>query len=1096
MNGPAAQRLPAPPQASQVLSRPKVTPTSSPAGRRTNLVRPSSVPLAAASQAPTGSPVMVRPSVSMADRTEAPPIVRDVLRSSGKPLDPGVRASMESSFGHDLSRVRIHDDKPAAASAQAVDAAAYTVGDHVVFGQGTFDSGSSHGRQLLGHELAHVLQQRNGAGLIAAGQPTARSESSADAAGLAAARGAAAGPVGATCVALARQPQPKKAIVMEPREATRVLLALPGFQFAADPSAGAMEVIAEVLEGPRTMENAVERRLRLRAACSVLDADSAAAVRMTLTRPATAKQRQLHESFGMLHHAIRAELLEILSTRASGATTRGPQGPAAAREPDLSKLPPTAEDLARTIRQLPASHSDQEVANFVARALRDLSPEDPATYQPVLAALADTRPAVFKVIAAWLARGRGASAARLQAQQEEQFKRDLELAQRSPGLLHMFIPGSMYTYRDLSSQIHNPFLRFTAHANIVEASREAHRRLIGYGEVAGILDALYLAAMVAPAVAEAAPAVSEAASNISLRVGVALTSSGATGARIIGTTLSLAAGALRAIQGSALQFYLSRPILVNDIGLFTVETVVSVDGDLPGLLKMLNEDPVQAAQFFLQVWVIHMSARTPAGDSYDVEIHARPLPIEEQTGPALRLKPVSVPTVTPVPEPSAAVGGPGKRTSTGGAGTGKSGSGVGVTREAAVTEQPTGTASHDVQARPADFTDAERAQLKEQNITDIRDKAAAKAQKAKADLAAKAAEATETQELETAQEDVRPLAIEASAGGGKTSRPGRIKSAFRTVQSGTVSGPSRSSAVTSAPPSSDGPVFQPGASPTPAAAVRTLRDAGLTDGEIIGFGGVDATRLTASSARRVVRLGKHFTPADLKTLGGYLERTGRVLSSEDADGLIANVPSGGMADAISTLERVEVRAAQTGALVDTGGAGARVTGPRRAPQPWPGPIPDQPWQMAEKQAGPVLEKQFGKGWQKAPKIQAPGEQNLGSTIPDWYNPDLDPPMTVEVKRLNLDEIGIEPKGRFRSAPSERSQKALDRAREQLARREWRLTRPTRHNVLFNITGQGVEDVLAVGGQLRALLQECHIEYDRVFVQDGNILTEIPEIPGE
>jgi hypothetical protein len=696
MNGPAAQRLPAPPQADQVLSRPRVTPTSSPAGRRTNLVRPSSVPLAAASQAPTRNPATVRPSVTMAERATVPPIARDVLRSSGQPLDPGIRASMESSFGDDLTGVRIHDDEPAAASAQAVGAAAYTVGDHVVFGPGKFDSGSNHGRQLLGHELAHVLQQRNGAGLIAAVEPTAHSERTADAAGLAVARGAAAGPVGATCVALACQPQPGKAIVMEAREATRVLRTLPAFQFEPDPSAGAMHVIADVLEGPRTMENAVQRLLRLRAACSVLNPDDAATVRMTLTRPANAQQRRLRESFGMLHHAIRAELLEIVDARASGATTPGPQDHTAAHEPDLSKLPPTANDLARTIRRLPTSHSDQEVANFVARALRDLSPEDPATYQPVLAALADTRPAVFKVIAAWLARGREASvaaAARLQAQQEEQFKRDLELAQRSPGLLHMLIPGSMYTYRDLSSQIHNPFLRFTAHANIVEASREAHRRLIGYGEVAGILDALYLAAMVAPAIAEAAPAVSEAASDISLRVGVAVTTYGATGARIIGTTLSLAAGALRAIPGSALQFYLSRPILVNEIGLFTVETVLSVDGDLPGLLKMLSEDPVQAAQFFLQVWIIHMSARTPAGDSYDVEIHARPLPIEEQTGPALRLKPVSVPTVTLVPEPSAAVGGPGTRTSRGGAGTGQSGPGIEVTHEAAVVERPTKTAA-------------------------------------------------------------------------------------------------------------------------------------------------------------------------------------------------------------------------------------------------------------------------------------------------------------------------------------------------------------------------------------------------------------------
>lgn len=58
----------------------------------------------------------------------APPIVSDVLRTSGEQLDPETRASMESHFGHDFSDVRVHNDSQARESARAVDARAYTVG--------------------------------------------------------------------------------------------------------------------------------------------------------------------------------------------------------------------------------------------------------------------------------------------------------------------------------------------------------------------------------------------------------------------------------------------------------------------------------------------------------------------------------------------------------------------------------------------------------------------------------------------------------------------------------------------------------------------------------------------------------------------------------------------------------------------------------------------------------------------------------------------------------------------------------------------------------------------------------------------------------
>jgi hypothetical protein len=88
-----------------------------------------------------------------------PPIVHDVLQSPGQPLDAATRAYMEPRFDHDFSRVRVHADGAAAASARSVDALAYTSGSNVVFGEGQFAPESTCGRRLLAHELAHVIQQ-------------------------------------------------------------------------------------------------------------------------------------------------------------------------------------------------------------------------------------------------------------------------------------------------------------------------------------------------------------------------------------------------------------------------------------------------------------------------------------------------------------------------------------------------------------------------------------------------------------------------------------------------------------------------------------------------------------------------------------------------------------------------------------------------------------------------------------------------------------------------------------------------------------------------------------------------------------------------
>jgi hypothetical protein len=104
--------------------------------------------------------MLQRAGVNREPVSEVPPIVYDVLRSAGQPLDPATRAFFEPRFGHDFTSVRVHTDARAAESARAVNALAYTVGSHVVFSDGQYDTGSPDGRPLLAHELAHVVQQK------------------------------------------------------------------------------------------------------------------------------------------------------------------------------------------------------------------------------------------------------------------------------------------------------------------------------------------------------------------------------------------------------------------------------------------------------------------------------------------------------------------------------------------------------------------------------------------------------------------------------------------------------------------------------------------------------------------------------------------------------------------------------------------------------------------------------------------------------------------------------------------------------------------------------------------------------------------------
>lgn len=104
---------------------------------------------------------LIQPKAAESVSEVPPSLTEDLARikGGGQPLDPQSRAYFEPRFGVDFGAVRIHADASAAAAAQALRAQAFTLGRHIVFGEGRYGPDSAPGKRLLAHELTHVLQQ-------------------------------------------------------------------------------------------------------------------------------------------------------------------------------------------------------------------------------------------------------------------------------------------------------------------------------------------------------------------------------------------------------------------------------------------------------------------------------------------------------------------------------------------------------------------------------------------------------------------------------------------------------------------------------------------------------------------------------------------------------------------------------------------------------------------------------------------------------------------------------------------------------------------------------------------------------------------------
>jgi hypothetical protein len=105
---------------------------------------------------------MLAQRAASAEGGEVDPEVEGAIRGArggGQALDPSTRGAMEAAFGADFGGVRLHTGAQADTLSRALGARAFTTGSDVFFREGELAPGTAAGRELLAHELTHVVQQ-------------------------------------------------------------------------------------------------------------------------------------------------------------------------------------------------------------------------------------------------------------------------------------------------------------------------------------------------------------------------------------------------------------------------------------------------------------------------------------------------------------------------------------------------------------------------------------------------------------------------------------------------------------------------------------------------------------------------------------------------------------------------------------------------------------------------------------------------------------------------------------------------------------------------------------------------------------------------
>ena len=154
---PATPRLPAYAQARLAISHPQDAAEQQADRIAAQVSRPAS---AEEPTEPVPTPTPRPPPPAPADASDPTEQRIASRRGTGQPLPEAVRADMASRFGDGFTAVRVHTDAAAAELCRDVQAHAFTVGADIFFAAGAFAPETRQGKELLAHELTHVVQQR------------------------------------------------------------------------------------------------------------------------------------------------------------------------------------------------------------------------------------------------------------------------------------------------------------------------------------------------------------------------------------------------------------------------------------------------------------------------------------------------------------------------------------------------------------------------------------------------------------------------------------------------------------------------------------------------------------------------------------------------------------------------------------------------------------------------------------------------------------------------------------------------------------------------------------------------------------------------
>ena len=567
-----------------------------------------------------------RRALQRSSAAEAPAEFDELPTTGGEPLSAATRHPLEAHFGADLADVRVHTGSEAADSASKLDALAYTSGRDIYFAPGMYAPASDSGRRLLAHEVAHVVQQGSGkepsiatksSRGVKIGAPDDILETEADQAAEAFISG----------TPLSDEEQRKK---REAGSAVQRFIQRQDDGGAPAPAPAPSDATPAPASAPAA-PSVAELRQHYEAALA--------------NARATGNWQDAAEKLNIFNHddiqSYRAQLRDIeVSYLHQGAL----DNPGLGAGSQVAQLTAPGVPAASTPAPLvsTASTLDQDYT-------RALQASDWKTAAEKLNAFntEDIKSRLVQLSSDQVANVHQG------ALDNPNLGPDSQVAQLTPAAPTSQTPASETPTSPAAAapsdaQVRTQQLACVIRLGACPSSRDgglpSTEEIQGYNRQCSV-DSHYAGTDIYPTQEECAnPPAEPLSTGEKILLGAFLVAAAAAGVVVIAVAgaeilpVAIVAIGEEATAGAA--FYYANAFAVNQIGLFTVGVILSCEGNLPGLLKAIADDPVQAVPLLAEVLMLHVEISVQSGPPRRASVPAQLLPPEEQTGPTIKVRQV------------------------------------------------------------------------------------------------------------------------------------------------------------------------------------------------------------------------------------------------------------------------------------------------------------------------------------------------------------------------------------------------------------------------------------------------------------------------